>query len=211
MRCRLLLQKLTGHISEVSNQNKLNFFGLVWFPYGPNMCANFQRNLRGWGFFLLIWYGMTLEWLKYPARSYHCAKHTYQHPDRCFRVMGMWWSLWPSLAATEMVRWMHAPRYHGKGTCSHGHNGNSVGALLAKQRITLQCDNLSLVNSIKKAQPDKLSWCIFSAVYGFLQPTMTLRWQPYTSWASPTHQLINSLGTSSYCFSITLTETKSTY
>ena len=59
MRCRLLLQKLTGHISEVGNQNKLNF-GLVWFPYGPRMCANFQRNLRGWRFFLLIWYGMTL-------------------------------------------------------------------------------------------------------------------------------------------------------
>ena len=56
MRCRLLLQKLTGHISEVSNQNKLNF-GLVWFPYGPNMCANFQRNLRGWRFFFvdLVW------------------------------------------------------------------------------------------------------------------------------------------------------------
>ena len=55
-RCRLLLQKLTGHISEVSNQNKLNF-GLVWFVYGPNICANFQRNLRGWGFFVvdLVW------------------------------------------------------------------------------------------------------------------------------------------------------------
>ena len=55
MRCRLLLQKLTGHISEVSNQSKLNF-GLVWFLYGPNMCANFQRNLRGANFFVdLVW------------------------------------------------------------------------------------------------------------------------------------------------------------
>jgi len=29
----------------------------VWFPYGPNMCANFQRNLRGWRFFFvdLVW------------------------------------------------------------------------------------------------------------------------------------------------------------
>ena len=56
MKCRLLLQKLTGHISEVSNQNKLKF-GLVWFPYGPNMWANFQRNLRGWRFFFvdLVW------------------------------------------------------------------------------------------------------------------------------------------------------------
>ena len=58
LRSRLLLQKLTSHISEVSNQSKLNF-GLTWFLYGPNMCANFQRNLRGYGFFLLIWYGMT--------------------------------------------------------------------------------------------------------------------------------------------------------
>ena len=50
MKSRSLLQKLTGHISEVSNQSKLNF-GLVGFLYGPNMCANFQRNLRGCRFF----------------------------------------------------------------------------------------------------------------------------------------------------------------
>ena len=46
---------------------------------------------------------LSLEWLKYPARSHHCAKHTYHHPDRCLRIMGMWCSLWPSLAATEMA------------------------------------------------------------------------------------------------------------
>jgi len=57
MRCTLLLQKLSGHISEVSNQNKLNF-GLVWFLYGPKLCANFQRNLNGCRFF--CWFGM--EW-----------------------------------------------------------------------------------------------------------------------------------------------------
>ena len=50
---RLLLQKLTGHISKVSNQHKLNF-GLVWFLYGPNMCAdgtlsNLMKALSGGG------------------------------------------------------------------------------------------------------------------------------------------------------------------
>jgi len=54
-RCRLLLQKLTGYISEVSNQNRLNF-GLVWFTYGANMCTNFfKKNLRGYGFFRVEW------------------------------------------------------------------------------------------------------------------------------------------------------------
>jgi len=57
MRCRIFLQKLTGHISEVSIQSKLNF-DLLWFLYGPKMCANFQRNLRGVDFF--CWFGM--EW-----------------------------------------------------------------------------------------------------------------------------------------------------
>ena len=40
IRCKLLIQKLAGHISEVSDQNKLNF-DLVQFLYGPNVCANF--------------------------------------------------------------------------------------------------------------------------------------------------------------------------
>ena len=55
-RNRLLLQNRLVISQEVSNQSKLNF-GLVWFIYGPNMCASFQRNLRGCRFFFvdLIW------------------------------------------------------------------------------------------------------------------------------------------------------------
>ena len=55
-RCRLLLQKLTGHISEVSNQSMLNF-GVVWFFYVPNMCANFQKKSEGYRLFVvdLVW------------------------------------------------------------------------------------------------------------------------------------------------------------
>ena len=37
----------------MSIQNKLNI-GLVWFLYGLNTCANFQRNLSGSGFLYII-------------------------------------------------------------------------------------------------------------------------------------------------------------
>jgi len=43
----------------------------VWFPYGPNMCANFQRNLRGWRFFFvdLVWNDPHTQLIKYSNRT----------------------------------------------------------------------------------------------------------------------------------------------
>jgi len=54
-KCRLLLQKLTGHISEVSYQI------LVWcgFSMDPTCVPISKEISREWGIFLLIWYGMT--------------------------------------------------------------------------------------------------------------------------------------------------------
>ena len=49
-----MLKKLTSHISEVSNQNKLKF-GLAWFLYATNKWANFQQYLRGYRFFVDDW------------------------------------------------------------------------------------------------------------------------------------------------------------
>jgi len=61
----------------------------------------------------------------------------------------MWCSLWPSLAATEMARWTHQD-IMAKEFVPKVIMVAVWGPLLEKQRITLQCDNLSLVNSINK-------------------------------------------------------------
>ena len=56
-------------ISEMSNPNELNF-GLVWILYGPNICINFQRNLRGCKFFS-VWNDLHIS--KHVCLFVNCA------------------------------------------------------------------------------------------------------------------------------------------
>ena len=135
-RCRLLLQKLTSHISEVSNQSnyKLNF-GLMQFPYiwTQNVCK-FQQNLSECSFF--CWFGM--EWpyivpkflVVSSAMEFSLAFQTYRDLVATNRLVSeIIWTMYLYYLGTPVKGLLH----------------NCLNSLFTIIRLRLKCSSVMLI------------------------------------------------------------------
>ena len=83
------------------------------------------------------------------SRLYNCLRR--------IRVLGLWSSIWISVAATSMVKRLGTNRHNGEGASTNCFKMRYFWEpLLSGSRVEFHCDNSSVVNSITKGSSKEI-------------------------------------------------------